>query len=39
METLQKVLKVFQNAEIAKKFKDAQDAEQLYQVAAKYIGE
>lgn len=39
MDTLQKVLKVFQNAEIAKEFKNAKDTDELYKAAMKYIGE
>lgn len=39
METLQKVLKVFQNVEIVQEFKNAKDKEELYEVALKYIGE
>ena len=39
MDTLQKVLKVFQNAEIAKEFKNAKDTDELYKTAMKYIGE
>lgn len=39
METLQKVLHVFQNAEIAKEFKEAKNNDELYEIAKKYIGE
>ena len=39
METLQKVLNVFQNVEIAQKFKNAKNNDELYEIALKYIGE
>ena len=38
LETLSKVMNVFQKPEIAKEFKDATTNEELYKVAYKHIG-
>jgi len=38
VETLQKVLSVFQNPEVVKEFKNAAGADELFEVAMKHIG-